>query len=69
MPVVKNVSGGPLDVPMLGRMVDDGETVTVPDTQPDGESPLVWPDNRWEEVKPRHAGKSSKSSDDAGEAE
>jgi len=48
---VKNISGGPLDVPILGRMVDDGEIVDVPDFQPastDEEPlPITWPENRW----------------------
>jgi hypothetical protein len=48
MSKVKNVSGGPLDVPVLGRVVEDGETVEVPDFQPDGTSPIIWPANRWE---------------------
>jgi hypothetical protein len=47
---VKNVSGGPLDVPLLDRVVEDGETVDVPDVQADGESPIVWPENRWQPV-------------------
>jgi hypothetical protein len=47
---VKNVSGGPLDVPLLDRVVEDGETVEVPDVQADGVSPIVWPPNRWEPV-------------------
>ena len=50
MSLVKNVSGGPLDVPLLDRVVEDGETVEVPDVQADGESPIVWPPNRWEPV-------------------
>ena len=50
MSLVKNISGGPLDVPLLNRIVEDGETVEVPDVQDDGESPLVWPPNRWEPV-------------------
>jgi hypothetical protein len=50
MSQVKNISGGPLDVPLLDRVVEDGETVEVPDVQADGESPIVWPANRWEPV-------------------
>jgi len=50
MSLVKNVSGGPLDVPLLDRVVEDGETVEVPDVQADGESPIAWPPNRWEPV-------------------
>lgn len=47
---VKNISGGPLDVPLLDRVVEDGETVEVPDDQGDGQSPVVWPENRWKPV-------------------
>ena len=47
---VKNVSGGPRYVPLLGREVADGETVEVPDVQEDGESPVVWPDTTWQPV-------------------
>jgi hypothetical protein len=50
MSKVKNISGGTLDVPLLGRQVEDGEIVEVPDVQADGESPIIWPDNRWEPV-------------------
>ena len=50
MSKVKNISGGPLDVPLLDRVVEDGEVVDVPDVQADGESPIVWPDNRWQPV-------------------
>ncbi len=49
---VRNVSGGPLDVPLLDRVVEADETVDVPDVQADGESPIVWPANRWEPVAP-----------------
>ena len=51
MSKVKNVSGGPLDVPLLGREVADGETVEVPDFQPghteENPLPIVWPSHRW----------------------
>jgi len=61
--LVKNISGGPLDVPLLGRMVEDGETVEVPDVQGDGESPIVWPGNRWapvtQKVAPEKAAKAA----------
>ena len=50
MSLVKNISGGPLDVPLLGRTVDDGETVEVPDMQADGTSPIVWPPDKWAPV-------------------
>jgi len=49
---VKNISGGPLDVPILGRSVEDGEVVEVPDFQPDHSDkdplPIVWPPDKWE---------------------
>jgi len=52
MSTVKNISGSPLDVPILGRMVEDGETVEVPDFQPASTDraplPVAWPANRWE---------------------
>jgi hypothetical protein len=51
MSQVKNVSGGPLDVPLLGGVVEDGETVEVPDVQLDGKSPIVWPADKWQPVK------------------
>ena len=52
MPLVKNISGGPLDVPVLDRIVEADETVEVPDVQGDGVSPLLWPENRWQPVQP-----------------
>ena len=52
MSLRKNISGGPLDVPLLDRVVEADETVEVPDVQADGESPIVWPENRWEPVTP-----------------
>ena len=62
MSKVKNVSGGPLDVPLLDRRVEDGETVEVPDYQP-GHNPasepgdpdhlaIAWPPDKWEPVAP-----------------
>jgi hypothetical protein len=48
MPQVKNISGGPLDVPILGRVVEAGEITAVPGFQPDGTSPIVWPPDKWE---------------------
>ena len=63
---VRNVSGGPLDVPLLDRVVDDGETVDVPDVQADGESPIVWPPDKWQpvtqQVKAEKVAKSDASS-------
>lgn len=61
MSKVRNVSGGDLDVPLLDRVVADGETVDVPDFQADGESPIVWPPDKWQPVdvavKPEKAAK------------
>ena len=54
MSKVRNISGGPLDVPLLDRVVEDGEVVDVPDFQPASTPqdplPIVWPSNRWEPV-------------------
>lgn len=54
MSLKKNISGGELDVPLLGRSVGDGEIVEVPDFQPahSEENPLsiVWPPDKWEPV-------------------
>jgi hypothetical protein len=56
MPKIKNISGGPLDVPLLNRTVADGETVDAPDYQQEccpgcnNPLPIVWPANRWEPV-------------------
>ena len=55
MSLRKNISGGPLDVPLLDRVVEADETVEVPDVQADGESPIVWPANRCEPVAPPKA--------------
>ena len=52
MSLRKNISGGPLDVPLLDRRVEDGETVEVPDVQADGVSPIVWPPDKWQAVTP-----------------
>ena len=49
MSKVKNISGGPLDVPLLDRVVEADEIAEVPDKQGDG-SPIIWPPNRWEPV-------------------
>jgi hypothetical protein len=59
---VKNISGGPLDVPLLDRVVDDGEIVEVPDVQADGESPVIWPGNRWQPVADKKAAKADDTS-------
>lgn len=54
MSKVKNISGGELDVPLLGRSVADGEVVEVPDFQPahseENPLPIVWPPDKWEPV-------------------
>ena len=52
MSLVKNISGGPLDVPVLGRVVEDGEVVEVPDAGPGGEPAIVWPPPKWEPAGP-----------------
>jgi hypothetical protein len=69
MSLKKNISGGELDVPLLGRIVGDGETVEVPDFQPahdpasqpgdPGYLPIVWPPNRWQDADPPKAAKAS----------
>lgn len=67
MSKVRNISGGPLDVPLLDRVVEDGETVDVPDFQADGESPVIWPANRWEPVaEPKVKPETAKSGKAAG---
>ena len=60
---VKNVSGGPLDVPLLDRVVEDGETVDVPDVQADGESPIVWPPDKWGPVPDKAAKSAGKAAE------
>lgn len=57
MSLKKNISGGELDVPLLGRSVGDGEVVEVPDFQPahnpdsapgdPDHLPIVWPPDKW----------------------
>lgn len=64
MSKVKNISGGPLDVPLLDRLVEADEVVDVPDVQADGESPIVWPPNRWEPVTDAKAAKVSPAAGD-----
>jgi hypothetical protein len=53
LPKYKNISGGPLDlsVPGFECHVEDGDVVDIPAFQPDGESPIVVPENRWQAVK------------------
>lgn len=53
MSKVRNISGGPLDVPILGRVVEADEVVAVPDVQADGTSIIVWPPDKWEAVESR----------------
>jgi hypothetical protein len=51
MSLKKNISGGELDVPLLGRSVADGEVVEVPDFQPGHTAadplPIAWPPDKW----------------------
>jgi hypothetical protein len=56
---VRNISGGQVDVPVLGRTVEDGEIVDLPDFQADGTSPLTHPTNRWEPVAEPKAAKAT----------
>jgi hypothetical protein len=55
MSKVKNISGGPLDVPLLDRVVEADEVTEVPDVQADGVSPIVWPPDKWEPVTAKAA--------------
>ena len=69
MSKVRNISGGPLDVPLLDRLVEADETVEVPDVQPghtdDEPLPIVWPPDKWEPVADAKAAKASaKTADD-----
>lgn len=65
---VKNISGGPLDVPLLNRVVQDGETVDVPDSMGEGDNvvQIVWPDNRWKPMPDKAKAADSTDSKDAG---
>jgi hypothetical protein len=45
---VQNISDAPQDVPLLGRVVQPGEIVVVPDVQADGVSPVIWPAQTWQ---------------------
>ena len=64
MSFVKNISGGPLDVPLLNRQVEADEVVEVPDYQPahteEDPLPIVWPPDKWLPVKTK-----AKSTDEA----
>ena len=68
MSKVKNISGGPLDVPFLDRVVDADEVVDVPDVQADGESPIVWPPDKWEPVAEPGAKAGAKAAGTSGKA-
>jgi hypothetical protein len=68
MSKVKNISGGPLDVPLLDRLVEADEVVDVPDFQSDGTSPIVWPPDKWEPVADKPAKASAKADDTSGKA-
>jgi hypothetical protein len=48
----RNISGGELDLraPGFERVVAADEVVDIPDFQPDGESPIVVPPDKWEPV-------------------
>jgi hypothetical protein len=56
----KQISGGPLDVPLLNRGVEAGEVVEVPDFQSahdpaskPGDAdhlPIIWPPDKWEDA-------------------
>ena len=75
MSKVKNISGGALDVPLLGRQVAAGEVVEVPDFQPahdpasrpgdPGYLAITWPPDRWEPVTDKPAAKAAKADDAA----
>ncbi len=39
-------------MPLLDRVVEADETVDVPDVQADGESPIVWPPDKWQPADP-----------------
>ena len=60
---VKNISGGPLDVPLLDRTVADGEVFDAPDTQADGTSPLTWSPAHFEVVTDKPAKAASGKAD------
>ncbi len=67
---VKNISGGELDVPLLGRSVGDGEIVEVPDFQAahseENPLPIVWPPDKWEAVADKAPKASAKADDTTG---
>src|SRR5262245_22382052 len=59
----KNVSGGPLElrVPGLDAYVEDGGIVDIPEFQPDGVSPIIVPENRWEPVTDKPKARTGKA--------
>jgi len=70
MPKYRNISGGELDISIPGveqNTVADGEVIEIPEFQPDGESRIDVPLNRWEPVadpvvepeKPKRASKAA----------
>ena len=79
MSKVKNISGGPLDVPLLDRLVEADETVDVPDFQPahnPASAPgdpdylaITWPPDKWEPVPGKPAKASAKADDMSGKAD
>ena len=53
MPKYRNISGGDLDLSIPGveqASAADGEVIEIPEFQPDGESRIEVPLNRWELV-------------------
>jgi len=69
---VKNISGGPLDVPLLDRVVEADEVVEVPDFQPgstdDEPLPIIWPPDKWEPVTAKAAKAAARAADASGSA-
>jgi hypothetical protein len=79
MSLKKNISGGPLDVPLLSRIVEADETVEVPDFQPahnpDAEPgdpdylAIVWPPDKWQDAAPAKPAAKAKADDTSGKAD
>jgi hypothetical protein len=73
MSKVKNVSGGPLDVPLLDRVVEADETVEVPDFQPastdENPLPIVWPPDKWQDAAPKAKASAKTADDTSGKAD
>jgi hypothetical protein len=63
MSKVKNISGGPLDVPLLNRQVEADEVVDVPDFQPghtdEDPLPIIWPPDKWAPVADKKTSKAA----------